>query len=72
MNREDVLKLLKQIQNSEHFNKDKGRKREVFDQSEIFRGIHSFNPNEVKLFNMTNQQQQFMHLFKKETKTKKP
>ena len=54
MKREDVLKLLKQIQNSEQFNGDKTKKKEVFDQTEIFKGLSNFNQNDVKLFNMTS------------------
>ena len=47
MKREDVLKMLKQMQGGEQ---EKGRKK-IFDHSEIFKYI-----DDQKLFNMTTQQ----------------
>lgn len=48
MKREDVLKLLKQVQYSDQ----EKIKRKIFDQAEIFKGM-----GDQKVFNMTAQQQ---------------
>lgn len=66
MKREDVLKLLKQIQTSQE-----NSPGTVFDKQEVFKGMSFQQPSDPKTFNMTLQQQQFMNMFKQEARDSK-
>lgn len=64
MKREDVLKLLKQIQSTQQ----ETSPGTVFDKQEMFKGLSFQQASDPKMFNMTLQQQQFMNMFKQENK----